>query len=118
MLREEDVVIFKISEDRLKDFDGSYYEGGRRSWIIDLPKYPNLKHAVIVKKGENVVVEVYNITGWDESDETPGKKMFSGERNPELEKVWFGKLINHEYRKQGLQGGRVYANSKNLLEIA
>lgn len=111
-----DTGLFKIDDWRLAEFDGNTYEGVRRSWFVAECRFSDLKYAVIVKRGENVVIEVYNIEGWEVSDENSKKVMFKGSRNSELEKLWVGKRINKCYRKQGLQGGRVYASSENLLE--
>ena len=111
-----DTGLFKIDDWRLAEFGGNVYEGVRRTWFVAKGHYADLKYAVVVKRGENIVIGVFNIEGWEKSDENPKKVMFKGSRNLELEKLWVGKRINKCYRKQGLQGGRVYASSENLLE--
>lgn len=112
----EDIIIFKIDEDRIKNFNGSIYEAGNGHWIMDLIRASKCTHAVFVIKGKNIIEAVYEIKNWKESAECDGKKVFEGIKDTELEKLWVGKLINKCYRKQGRIGGRVYASSKNLLE--
>lgn len=112
-----DTGLFRIDDWRLSEFNGDDYEASRRSWYVAKNRFADLKYAVISKIGEDTVRSVYNIEGWEKSDENPKKVMFKGSRNPELEKLWVGNLINKCYRKQGLQGGRIYASSENIVEV-
>lgn len=111
-----DTSLFRIHDWRFSMFNGDEYEAGRKSWTVAKNRFADLKYAVISKIGEDTVKAVYNIEGWEESDEDPEKVMFRGSRNPELEKLWVGKPINKCYRKQGLRGGRIYASSENIIE--
>ena len=111
-----DTSLFRIREQRLKKFGGDYYEASRKSWTVAACRIPDLKYAIISMIGEDTVKAVYNIEGWEESDEDPKKVMFKGSRNPELEKLWVGKSINPCYKKRGMKGGRFYASSENIVE--
>ena len=113
-----DSILLRITEQRIKEFGGDDYEGSRKSWIVADFRIPDLKYAIISMIGENTVRKVLNIEGWEESDEDPDKVMFRGSRNPELEKLWVGKPINQCYKKRGMKGGRFYASSENIVEVA
>ena len=108
--------LLRIYDWRFSVFNGDEYEASRKSWTVAKNRFADLKYAVISKIGEDTVRSVYNIEGWEESDEDPEKVMFRGSRNPELEKLWVGKSINPCYKKRGMKGGRFYASSENIVE--
>ena len=109
-------MLFKTDYERIKAFGGNVLEAINGHWTVDVNKASNYPYAMVVVKGENKIIRVFKILEWKDSDELEGKKMFVGEPDFNMEKKYVGKLINHNLRKRGLRGGRLYTNEEELLE--
>lgn len=112
----DEILVFKISKERIADFNGSIYEAGRGHWFLDVLRASKCLCVAFVILGENIIKEMYRVKELCDSLECPGKKIFKGERAFDLEKKYAGKLIHKSLRIQGRMGGRLYTTEDKFVD--
>ena len=103
---EFDYVIIKINEDYIEE-RGSVYETTRWAWKAKLENAKKYRYVLSVGKG--VVLEVFEVEKWMDSERDPGRIEFVGHVAPDsIAKQVKGKLIPECYRVKGLASPFLY----------
>ena len=103
---EFDYVIIKINEDYIEE-RGSVYETTRWAWKAKLENAKKYKYVLSVGKG--VVLEVFEVEKWMDSERDPGRIEFVGHVAPDsIAKQVKGKMIPEYYRVKGLASPFLY----------
>ena len=96
---------------KIKDYSinerGSIYEAVRKHWKVNLSRVNKIPYVLACRNG--VVLDVFEVEKWYESDEVPGRYMFNG--HPAEDKIrnqFKNKRIPVRFRKKGMASPVLY----------
>ena len=99
--------IIKIKDYSINERGGSIYEAVRKHWKVNLSRVKKIPYVLACRNG--VVLDVFEVDEWHESDEVPGRYMFNGHSaKDEIIDKFKNKRIPARFRRKGMASPVLY----------